>query len=798
MSVIIEDNGPRALPEPVKKVFEAVEVAVLPLRDIVLFPEMILPVKLDDEKSIRLIDDALVSKKKIGVQTIRPGVDEVKDLSDLFEVGTAANILKKIMMPDGAISVLIQGVARYRVEKVVSQDPYIQVLARLHRDEIPEGKEIEARVAIIRDLFTRFVDLAGYLPQELKVMVMNIDNPGQLADFCVSGLKVDVGEKQKVLEEFSVLARLDLAIQILSRQIEVLEIGRGIEEKVRGEMEKTQREYFLREQLKAIQQELGMVDDQQKEVERLREKIEKSGMPEIAKKEAEEELKRLAIMHPSSAEYGVIRTYLQWMVELPWNVETEDNLDIKRAEKILDEDHYGLEKVKERILEFLAVRKLKKDAKSPILCFVGPPGVGKTSLGRSIARALGRKFIRVSLGGMRDEAEIRGHRRTYIGAMPGKIIQEIKRAGSKNPLFMMDEIDKVGADFRGDPASALLEVLDPEQNDSFMDHYLGVPFDLSKVMFITTANVLATIPPPLLDRMEIIEIPGYTVEEKMEIVRRHLLPRVIEENGLTRKDVTLTRRAIKKVITDYTREAGLRNLERAISTIVRKVAVKFASGDSKPVKIDAQQVKDYLGAEKYLDEVRERTARTGVATGLAWTPAGGEILFVEATRMPGKGRMTLTGSLGDVMKESAQIALSYLKSRAEEEGIDPGQFDRCDIHVHVPSGAIPKDGPSAGVTIYTALYSLFTDRPVRNDIAMTGEITLRGYVLPVGGIKEKVLAAKMAGIRKVVLPRRNEKDVEEIPAESRKGLSFIYVDDMEQLIEKVILRRKRNGKKRAG
>ncbi|RMG57053.1 MAG: endopeptidase La [Deltaproteobacteria bacterium] len=796
MSVITGEEGTRALPEPVRKIVEAVEVAVLPIRDVVLFPEMILPVKVDDEKSIRLIDDALVAKKKIGVQTIRPGVEEVEGPEHLFEVGTLANILKKIMMPDGGVSILLQGTARYRVERVVSRDPYLQVLARVHVEDVPEGKEVEARVALLRELFTRFVDLSGYLPQELKVMVVNIDNPAQLADFCVSGLRIPVEEKQKVLEEFSVIARLDLAISIFTRQIEVLEIGKGIEEKVRDQMEKTQREYFLREQLKAIQKELGMVDEQAQEVERLREKIEKSGMPETARKEAEEELKRLAIMHPSSAEYGVIRTYLQWMVELPWDKETEDNLDIERARRVLDEDHYGLEKVKERIIEFLAVRRLRSEAKSPILCFVGPPGVGKTSLGRSIARALGRKFIRVSLGGMRDEAEIRGHRRTYIGAMPGKIIQEIKRAGSKNPLFMLDEIDKVGADFRGDPASALLEVLDPEQNNAFVDHYIGVPFDLSRVMFITTANVLATIPPALRDRMEEIEIPGYTLEEKVEIVRRHLLPRILEDHGLGRRDVTITKRAIRKVIRDYTREAGLRNLERAIAAIVRKVAVRFASGERTPVKVDAPQVREYLGPEKFLDEVRERTARTGVATGLAWTPVGGEILFVEATKMPGRGRLVLTGSLGEVMKESAQIALSYLKSRAAEEGVDPALFEKSDIHVHVPSGAIPKDGPSAGVTIYTALFSLFTGYPVRPDVAMTGEITLRGYVLPVGGIKEKVLAAKLAGIKRVILPKRNEKDVEEIPAESKKGISFIYVSDMEQLIEQAIVRRKRHGKKK--
>lgn len=795
MSIILKPDGTKALPVPVERVVEkAVEIAVLPIRDLVLFPEMILPLSINEKRSIHLIDDALVEKKRIGVQVVKADVDEVTRIDQLYHVGTTANILKKIMMPDGGISVLIQGVARYRVEKVVSSNPYLQVVANIHVEDPQKGKEVEARAELLKNLFSKFVDLAAYLPEELKIMIMNIEKPGQLADFAVSGLKVSAAEKQKVLETFPVQNRLDGAISLLSSQIEVMEIGRGIEEKVKGEMDRAQREFYLREQLKAIQQELGIVDEQQQEVDRLREKIEASGMPEVARRESEAELKRLAVMHPSSAEYGVIRTYLQWMVELPWQVQTEDFLDIGKARKILDEDHYGLGKVKKRILEYLSVKKLSEEARSPILCFVGPPGVGKTSLGRAIAKSLKRKFIRISLGGMRDEAEIRGHRRTYIGAMPGKIIQEIKRCGSRNPLFMMDEIDKVGVDFRGDPASALLEALDPEQNVSFTDHYLGVPFDLSGVLFITTANVLVPIPPALRDRMEVIEINGYTVEEKVEIVKRHLLPRVIAQNGLKKDDVRLTRRAIRKVVTEYTREAGLRNLERELSSIMRKIAVSFAEGKKDPVRIDAGDVPGYLGPEKFLDDVRERTAKTGVAAGLAWTTVGGEIMFVEATKMPGKGRLVLTGSLGDVMKESAQIALSYLKSKAVKEDIEPGEFDGSDLHVHVPSGAIPKDGPSAGVTIYSSLYSLITGRPVRNDVAMTGEITLRGYVLPVGGIQEKVLGAKLAGIKKVVLPARNRKDVMEIPETSRKGLKFIYVSDMDELIENVIARRKRDGK----
>ncbi len=796
MPTILNPDGTRALPRPVKRDFgETVEIPVLPIRDSVLFPEMILPMRIEDERSIRLVDDALVEKKRIGVQAVMSDVEEVKRFDNLYPVGTLANILKKIMMPDGAINILIQGTVRYRAVKVVSVEPYFQVVANLHADEPVTGKEAQARVELLINLFSQFVDLAAYLPPELKIMIVNIENPGQLADFAVSGLKVSVAEKQKVLEEFSVLKRMEMAISILSNQIEVMEIGKGIEEKVKGEMDRAQREFYLREQLKAIQQELGIVDEQQQEAERLRERIEQSGMSDVARKEAEGELKRLAVMHPSSAEYGVIRTYLEWMVGLPWQVETKDSLDIGRARKILEEDHYGLDKVKERILEYLSVKKLKEEAKSPILCFVGPPGVGKTSLGRAIAKSLQRKFIRISLGGMRDEAEIRGHRRTYIGAMPGKIIQEIKRCGSRNPLFMMDEIDKIGVDFRGDPASALLEALDPEQNNSFADHYLGVPFDLSRVLFITTANIILPIPPALRDRMEVIEISGYTVEEKVEIVMRHLLPRVLEQNGLTKRDVKMTRRAVRKVITEYTREAGLRNLERSLAAIMRKIAVGFAEGKRDPVRVDGGDVPGYLGAEKYLDDVRERTAKTGVAAGLAWTSVGGEIMFVEATKMPGKGKMVLTGSLGEVMKESAHIALSYVRSRAAQEGIGKEEFETSDLHIHVPSGAIPKDGPSAGVTIYSALYSLLTGRPVRNDVAMTGEITLRGYVLPVGGIMEKVLAAKLAGIRRVILPERNRKDIEEIPEASRTGLNCVFVKDMDQLIENVLARRS-HGKSR--
>jgi ATP-dependent Lon protease len=642
--------------------------------------------------------------------------------------------------------------------------------------------EIEALVSNIRILFSKVLEFSPQLPGELKTIALNIDEPGTLADMVISHLNVPHQEKQEALETLDIRERLHKILKALTHQVEILELGQKIQAEVRDRMDKAQREYFLREQLKVIRKELGEAEGIEAEVEELQKKIEKKELPDYVREEAQKELKRLSRIHPTSAEYTVIRNYLDWLLELPWLESTEDRLDLKKAREILDRDHYDLEKVKKRILEHLAVLKLKPDMKGPILCFVGPPGVGKTSLGRSIAEALGRKFLRISLGGVRDEAEIRGHRRTYVGAMPGRIIQGLRRVGVNNPVFMLDEIDKLGADFRGDPAAALLEVLDPEQNQSFSDHYLELPFDLSRVMFIATANVLDTIPTPLLDRMEIIEIPGYTEEDKLKIARYYLVPRQLEAHGLTKKHLRFTERALAKIITYYTREAGVRNLEREIGAVCRAVAKEVAEGRTEPVTVRVKEVERYLGPPKFLPEVAERVKVPGVAIGLAWTPVGGEILFVEATRMKGTGRLILTGKLGEVMRESAETALSYLRSRAQELGIEEDLFSKVDVHIHVPAGAIPKDGPSAGITMLSALVSLFTGRTVRHDVAMTGEITLRGLVLPVGGIKEKVLAAKRAGIKEVILPKRNEKDLLDVPKEAREKLTFHLVSRVEEAL----------------
>jgi ATP-dependent Lon protease len=636
-------------------------------------------------------------------------------------------------------------------------------------------------------LYQKIVSLTPYLPDELYITAMNIDDGGKLADFIASNSSIDLSSKQKILETVDLRQRLESLSLFITRELEVLELGNKIQSQVKTEIDKTQREYFLREQLKAIQKELGEVDERQMEINELRDKIAKANMSAEAQKEAERELNRLEKMPPAAAEYTVARTYLDWLVSLPWSQSTTDNLEIEPARQILDQDHYNLERVKERILEYLAVRKLKKDMKGPILCFVGPPGVGKTSLGMSIARTLGRKFIRMSLGGIRDEAEIRGHRRTYVGALPGRIIQGIRKAGSNNPVFMLDEIDKVGMDFRGDPAAALLEVLDPEQNFSFVDHYLDVPFDLSQVMFITTANILDTVPPALRDRMEVLELPGYTEEEKLEIAKRHLLPKQFEMHGITGEIIKIDDQAIVKIIREYTREAGLRNLEREIANICRKVAKQIAEVKATSVQVGANNIHEYLGVPRFIPETAEIEGEIGMATGLAWTPNGGEILFVEATRMRGKKGLTLTGQLGDVMKESAQAALSYIRSRASSLKIPEDFFEKYDIHIHVPAGAIPKDGPSAGVTIAVALISLLSERPVRHDIAMTGEITLRGKILPVGGIKEKVLGAKRAGIRNVILPRKNEKDLEDIKEDIKKEMKFIFCENISDIIEVALL-----------
>jgi ATP-dependent Lon protease len=647
-------------------------------------------------------------------------------------------------------------------------------------------REIDALQANLVSQFSKFVSLVPYLPDELQMMAMQVRDPGRLSDLVASYLKIAIEELQDLLSTLEVRQRLEKLIVILGREIELLELGHKIQSQVQTELNKNQREYFLRQQLKAIQKELGETDGRSAEIDDLEKKIESANMPEEARKAADKELERLRMIPPESAEHTVVRTYLDWLVSLPWCVSTEDNLDIAHARAVLDEDHYDLEKVKERILEFLAVRKLKRDTKGPILCFVGPPGTGKTSLGRSIARALGRKFVRLSLGGIRDEAEIRGHRRTYIGSLPGRIIQGLRNAGSNNPLFILDEVDKLGADFRGDPASALLEVLDPEQNSTFVDHYLDVPFDLSRVLFLTTANILDTIPHALRDRMEVLELPGYTEEEKLHIVDRHLVPKQLTENGLGGQAIEFTHEAVAEIIRSYAREAGVRNLEREIARICRKIARSITEGEAPPERITLPLLQGYLGAPKFFSEVAERTNEPGVATGLAWTPSGGDIIFIESTRMNGQKGLTLTGSLGDVMKESAQAALSYIRTRAEGLGIAPDFYDRSDIHVHVPAGAIPKDGPSAGVTIAASLASLMTGRPVRSDVAMTGEITLRGKVLPVGGIKEKVLAARRAGIHTVALPRRNEHDLDDIPAELRNEMEIIFVDTVDDVLSQVL------------
>ncbi len=774
-----QDNN--VIPESPTKLEIPNELPVLPLRDTVVFPFVATPLIVARRPSVQLIDDVLSGDRLLALVAQRkPELEEPRP-EDIYTVGTAAIVLKMLKFPDGSLRVLVQGIERIKVLEYTSSEPYYRARIKVVRESYRPSTKIEALMRNVQIQFQKIVSLVPHLPDELQVVAMNLQDPGRLADLVASNINLNLQEKQEILEHADVERRLERLTVFLTRELEVLELGSKIQSQVQSELGKNQREYFLREQLKAIQQELGIGDERSAEINELRKAIEEAKMPEQAYKEAMRELDRLAKMQPGAAEYTVSRTYIDWLVSLPWSISTEDNLDIEAARRVLDEDHYDLEKVKERILEYLAVRKLKPDSKGPILCFVGPPGVGKTSLGRSIARALGRKFVRMSLGGVRDEAEIRGHRRTYIGALPGRIIQGLKNARANNPVFMLDEVDKIGADFRGDPSSALLEVLDPEQNFSFSDHYLEVPFDLSRVMFITTANVLDTIPPALRDRMEVLELPGYIAEEKLHIAFKYLIPRQIQENGLKTKHLTFTRAAVRKIIQEYTREAGVRNLEREIASICRKVAKDVAAhGDSKHI-ITAEKLADYLGPAKYYSEVKERTSEPGVATGLAWTPVGGDILFVEATKMRGNNKLTLTGQLGEVMRESAQAALSYVRSRAAQLGIQEDIFEKYDIHV--PEGAIPKDGPSAGVTIATSLVSLLTERPIRSDIAMTGEITLRGKVLPVGGIKEKVLAARRAGIRHVILPRKNEKDLAEIPEELRKEITFYFVDTMDQVLE---------------
>jgi len=756
---------------------------ILPLRGTVLFPELVLPIMVGRKKSVKLIDDAMEGEKLIGVLTQHNSEIEDPAPDELYTMGVAAQLVRVVRELDGTQRVIVQGLERIRVKRFLQSDPYYVAEVEVLPVEEVYDVEVEALTRNLKALFQKAVELASYLSNELKNMVMNVKDPSVLADLIAANLNIKVQEKQEVLELLDLKARLDKVHFILTREVQILELGNKIQSQVKEDIDKAQREYYLREQLKAIKRELGEADDHTAEIKELREKIEKAQMPEEAKKAAEKELDRLSKMPPASAEYTVARTYLDWLVELPWAKGTEDNLDIANARRILDEDHYDLEKVKKRILEYLAVRKLKKDMKGPILCFVGPPGVGKTSLGRSIARAMGRKFIRISLGGIRDEAEIRGHRRTYVGALPGRIIQGIKRAGTNNPVFMLDEVDKIGTDFRGDPASALLEVLDPEQNHAFSDHYIDVPFDLSKVMFITTANILDTIPPALKDRMEVLELPGYSDDEKLMIAKQHLIPKQLEEHGLTPENLQFEDEAILGIIHSYTREAGVRNLEREIAAICRAVAKDVAEGKNDKVVVKKETLHKFLGPEKFYPEVAERIFTPGIATGLAWTPTGGDIIFIEATKMKGEKGLTLTGQLGDVMKESAQAALSYVRSKAKELGIDEDFYSKTDIHIHVPAGAIPKDGPSAGVAMFVALISLLTDRPVRSDVAMTGEITLRGQILPVGGIKEKVLAGRRAGIKTIILPKRNEKDLEELSDHVKEGLEFKFVQRMDEVVD---------------
>ena len=763
------------------------ELPVLPLRDTVLFPNSFMPLAVARESSVKLIDEAIATNSPVGVFAQRDASIEEPGQADLHPTGTLTHIHKMFKLPDGSLRLIVQGLARIRLDHIVSTQPFLRAAVTEAPPVVApdDAVEVDALQRNVRTTFQQVVQLSPVLSDDLTGLSANISDAGRLADFIASSLStLATPVKQEILDTLDVRSRLENLHRLLIKELEVLEIGSKIQSQVQSEVGKNQREYFLREQLKAIQKELGDVDDDTRDLDELSEKIDAAGMPEDVKKEALRELDRLERMPPAAAEYTVSRTYIDWLVTLPWTKRSDETIDLVRTQQVLDADHSGLEKAKDRILEYLAVRKLNPGVKGPILCFVGPPGVGKTSLARSIATSLGREFVRVSLGGMRDEAEIRGHRRTYVGSLPGQIIQGLRRAGARNPVFILDEIDKLGTDFRGDPASALLEVLDPEQNHTFRDHYLDVPFDLSEVLFITTANVLDTLPPALRDRMEVLELPGYTEEEKVRIAREHLIAKQIVNHGLTPEVLSLTDAALSALIRGYTREAGVRNLERELGAICRKIARRHAEGHVDPTIVTPQVVVDLLGAPNYLDEdLADRTRQAGVAIGLAWTPSGGEVLFVEASRMPGTGQLTLTGQLGEVMKESARAALSWIRAHAANYGIDPQFFRDSEIHLHVPSGAIPKDGPSAGITMVVALASALSGRPVRGDIVMTGEITLSGRVLPIGGVKEKVLAARRHGIREVILPKQNEKHVvEDLTDEVRRGLTVHYVSEMDEVL----------------
>ena len=759
---------------------------VLPLRETVPFPETLTPLAIGQERSLQLVNDVLAGSRTLVMVASRDPEKEDPGPEDLYPVGVAGVVARMLKVPDGTLRILVHGAQRVVLGEYVTTEPYLVARVTESPDEVVASPELEALHRNVQTTFSQIIEELPYLPEELQVAVANLDGPAELAHLIAGALRISTEERQELLEELSVVKRLRRLSEVLARELELVEIGTKIQSQVQSEMDKGQREYFLRQQLKAIQEELGEIDETQAEVTELRQRLDEAGLPEEARKQAERELERFERLPPQAAEHGVIRTYLEWLSTLPWSVSTEDNLDLKHARRTLDTDHYDIERVKDRILEFLAVRKLKPDARSSILCFVGPPGVGKTSLGRSVADAMGRNFERISVGGVRDESEIRGHRRTYIGALPGTIIRALRDAGSNNPVLMIDEIDKMGADFRGDPSSAMLEVLDPEQNSTFRDHYLDLPFDLSHVFFICTANQLDSVPLALRDRMEVIELAGYTHEEKREIALRYLVPRQIERNGLGRSKIEFTPPALDQIIDGYTREAGVRNLEREIGSVCRKVAREFAEGTRRSKRtIRPKTVGELLGKRRFQPDVQRRTSEPGVATGLAWTPVGGDVLFVEATAFPGDGRLQVTGQLGDVMKESAAAALSYVKTTAASlDGQLPDDwFATHDLHVHVPAGAIPKDGPSAGITMATALASRVTGRPVRADTAMTGEITLTGKVLPIGGLKEKALAAQRAEVKRLIVPRRNEADIDDIPEHLRRRMKFVLVDTVDEVLE---------------
>ena len=773
---------------------------LIPVRDIVIFPYMVVPLFIGRERSVKALEELMdrddIKKELVLVTQKDPEVEE-PDIDDLYEIGTIARLVQLYKLPDGTIKILVEGLTRAKIINLVHKDPFYKVEVEKLKDRKMRGYKMrmEALMRSVLEEFEKYIKLNKKVPPETILTVANIEDPGRFSDIVASHLLIRTIEKQKLLATTSIYKRLSELLKILTNENSILELEEKIQGKVRKELERTQREYYLREQLRIIQQELGREDDVLSEIREYKERIKKAKLPREVEEKALKEVKRLERMPPMAAEGAVVRNYLDWILSLPWNVKTRDILDIKRAEKILNEDHYGLEKVKERILEYLAVKKLTKTLKGPILCFVGPPGVGKTSLAKSIARSLGRKFVRMSLGGVRDEAEIRGHRRTYVGALPGRIIQYMKQAKSKNPVFLMDEVDKMSTDFRGDPSAALLEVLDPEQNNEFVDHYLEVPFDLSDVMFITTANVLYTIPQPLQDRMEIIHIPGYTDVEKFHIAKQFLIPKQLKLHGLDEKILAFTDQALYKIIREYTKEAGVRNLEKNIAAICRKVAKEIVSNGKKKkqIKVNSLKIEKYLGPPKFKRDEKEEKDEIGVATGLAWTQFGGEILSVEAVIMPGKGKLILTGQLGDVMQESAQAALSYIRSKSEEFNISPEFFEKHDIHIHVPEGAIPKDGPSAGITMATSMVSVLTNNPVRKDVAMTGEITLRGKVLPIGGLKEKILAAYQAGIKEVILPLKNEKDLVEIPKTIRKKIKIELVENIDQVLKIALLNKEEKG-----